>query len=120
MAEINAAIDENLLDYFVLKSHQTFDEQFGFIPSVFCGQIKRKSAEKIFVKMFEESFSDFIEVCTKQTFDIQFCLNRTPYQLQHFALEILHNQHLFDALINNAKYDETETSSDTQPKILIE
>ncbi|XP_055301212.1 putative helicase mov-10-B.1 [Sitodiplosis mosellana] len=117
MAEINGAIDENLLDCFVLEPHKKSD---FFTVERYSGQIKRKSAEKIFVQMSEESFSKFNSICMEQSFDIRFCLNRTPYQLQHFALDILNEQRLFTALINNPKYDETGNSSKTPPEILID
>lgn len=69
MAEINAAIDENILDCFVLESHKTVDGPF--ISSVFYGQIKRKTTEKIFVKMSDESFAEFQKICMEQSFDIR-------------------------------------------------
>lgn len=119
MAEISAAIDESLLDLFVLKPHKQtdFDDE---LRSSYSGQIKRKSTDKIFVEMSDECFSQFGEVAKNYSFDIKFCLNRIPYQLQHLALDYLNDQHLFGALINNPKYDETGNTCNEQHEILIE
>lgn len=53
-----------------------------------------------------------IHVCLKnviawhedQLYDIVFQRNRTPFLLQHKALEYVHSHQLFDVLINNPKY----------------
>lgn len=119
MAEISAAIDESLLDLFVLKPHKQTDFDDELYRS-YEGQIKRKSADKIFVEMSDECFSQFGDVAKNHSFDIKFCLNRLPYQLQHLALDYLNDQHLFDVLINNPKYDETGQSRNEQNEISIE
>lgn len=119
MTEISAAIDENLLDMFVLEPHKQTDFD-GELCARYEGRIKRKSADKIFVEMSDECFSQFGDVAKKYSFDIKFCLNRLPYQLQHLALDYLNDQHLFDVLINNPKYDETGNSSNEQHEISIE
>lgn len=38
-------------------------------------------------------------------FNIIFCINRTNYQLQHFALNWMNDHNLFDILIKNPQYE---------------
>lgn len=114
MLEICAAMDENLLDMFRLKSHNRKNGVF------FDGQIKRKTADKIFVEISEENFSQFKLIHAQQSFDIEFYLNRTPYQLQHFSLDVLYDQQLYEVLINNLKYNAIEDYHGTKHEILTE
>lgn len=96
MAEISAAIDENLLDQFVLTTHENIQ---------FEGRKKSSNLEKIFVEINENCFEKFLKVSVEKSFDIHFVLNRTPFQLQHLALDFIEDHGLFDILINNIKYD---------------
>lgn len=40
----------------------------------------------------------------KAKYNIEFFINRLPFQLQHEALKWVTNHNLFDVLINNAEY----------------
>lgn len=65
----------------------------------------------IFVKFGDdedlEDFDDIKERYGNKWFDIFFHINRTPFQLQHYALECMANDKLFDTLINNPIFDNT-------------
>lgn len=108
MGEISAAIDESLLDQFILKTNKTNDNRaigFGSDPRYFEGKIHGKNLERIFIKIPSESF---LSVYQTESFDLRFILNRVPFQMQHFALDILRDQHLFDLLIDNPAYDDVD------------
>lgn len=110
MAEIGAAIDESLLDQFTLKVHQSshFETAGGILSGTFEGKIQGKNAEKIFIEIFNEKLKT---ICADETFDIRFYLNRVPFQLQHFALDFLREQSLFNVLIDNPAYDDVSCLS---------
>ncbi|XP_031638459.1 putative helicase mov-10-B.1 [Contarinia nasturtii] len=108
MAEISAAIDENMLDQFYLTLHEKTKSPVEIAPRCYEGHIKSNNKEKIFIEINETFIEEFKSLFTKNSFDIHFVLNRTPFQLQHLALDILHDHSLFEVLINNAKYDSDE------------
>lgn len=95
------------MDHFtltVVKSAKDFDTQ-GDVRIM--GQIKNCNKEYIFAKFTGESLNFMANFYYKSKFDIVFHVNRTPFQLQHTALERMQKLKLFDCLINNASYNQT-------------
>lgn len=101
MAEISAAIEENLLDALRLKP--VTDDDY-WLENYF-GAIKGKDEEKIYIELYEQSFLSFHKVFKNQPFDIFFRFNRLSFRMQHYALDFLRNHNLFNLLINNPAFD---------------
>lgn len=111
MAEISAAIEENLLDALRLKP-VTEDE--AWLENFF-GSIKGKDDEKIFIELYEQSYLSFKRIYKNQPFDIFFRFNRLSFRMQHYALDFIRDHRLFTRLINNPafdKYGQTERPSE--------
>ncbi|XP_031638515.1 putative helicase mov-10-B.1 [Contarinia nasturtii] len=104
MAEISAAIEENLLDALRLKPVTT-DE--SWLENYF-GSIKGKDEEKIYIEMYEQSYAAFKKVYKNQPFDIFFRFNRLSYRMQHYALDLMRDHRLFNQLIDNPAYDDVK------------
>lgn len=109
MAEISAAIEENLLDTLRLKPCTT-DE--SWLENYF-GSIKGKDEEKIYVELYEQSYLPFKRVYKNQPFDIFFRFNRLSFRMQHYALDLMRDRRLFNHLIDNPAYDEIERAEST-------
>lgn len=116
MAEISAAIEENLLDALRLKpvtSDETWLENFF-------GSIKGKDDEKIFIELYEQSFLPFKKIYKNQPFDIFFRFNRLSFRMQHYALEFIREHRLFTHLINNPAFDvDGKTECSSEPGIVL-
>lgn len=95
------AIDENIIERFVLMPICNKLPKNTEIK----GQILRISDKKVYIEIFKESNKHVRRSWQSESYDIFFKLNRTPYQLQHFALEFVKNEQLFTRLINNSFYD---------------
>lgn len=102
MAEISAAIEENLLDALRLKP---VTEDDTWLENFF-GSIKAKDDEKIYIELYEQSYLTFKKVYKNQPFDIFFRFNRLSFRMQHYALDYMHNHRLFTHLIDNPAYDQ--------------
>lgn len=102
LSELSTAIEENLIERFVLTPKYTSVKIKGEI----LGQVLQVREQKIYIEIFIESFKKAQSLLfdKSQYYDICFKLNRVPYQLQHFALEFIENQDLFSRLINNTYY----------------
>lgn len=92
LEKINDAIDENLLDRFVLKELECQ------CPHKIGGQIKGNNKEYIFLEIDEK---DIKHVKIGPKYEIDFLLNRVPYQVQHMALDYVKKHKLVERLINN-------------------
>ncbi|XP_031638656.1 putative helicase mov-10-B.1 isoform X2 [Contarinia nasturtii] len=102
-SELSNAIEENLIERFILTPKYTDLKLKGEI----WGQVLRVKEQKIYIEIFRESINKVHQLgFNKGTYyDIFFKLNRVPYQLQHFALEFIESQELFTRLINNSYYN---------------
>lgn len=98
--ELAAAIEENVLDFFVLKPKSNKNSHAKHIY----GQVYRVREKKIFIEIFQQSIKTFRKEYKNELYDICFILNRMPYQLQHYALDFVEKEQLFTKLINNSYY----------------
>lgn len=98
MEKINDAINESMLDHFTLRNMR--NTQFRS-PSI-SGRVNGNSNDFIFIEIFEESLK-LVE--TDDEYEIEFHVNRLPFQVQHLALYYVENHKLVDKLINNSRYD---------------
>lgn len=98
--ELAAAIEENVLDFFVLKpkSNKNVEAKHIF------GQCYRVREKKIYIEIFQQSIKMIRKAHKNELYDISFVLNRMPFQLQHYALDFVENEQLFNKLINNSYY----------------
>lgn len=101
MAEISAAIEENLLDAIKLKPVTDND---SWLENFF-GSIKGKDEERIYIELYEQSYVSFKKIYKNQPFDIFFRFNRLSFRMQHYALDCMRSHRLFNHLINNPAYD---------------
>lgn len=104
VAEMSEAIDEGLLEHFVLKPVGKM------VRSNIGGYVNRINDDNIFVEIFEESFEYMRRKCSRESYDISFCVNRQPFQLQHNALKWMLEHNLFNCLIDSPKYDDDANS----------
>lgn len=100
MLELAAAIEENVLDFFVLKPKSSINVQAKYIY----GQVQRVRDKKIYLEIFQQSIKQVRNANKNEVYDICFILNRLPYQLQHYALDFIEKEELFTKLINNSYY----------------
>lgn len=101
--KIKSGVEESLIDHFTMQSSH------GYHPVVVAsGQVKGSDKAFIYIEIIEEDF-DFVHTnCDKQYFDIEFHINRGPYQIQHRALEYVEKHNVHTMLINNPKYYQSE------------
>lgn len=76
------------------------------VNNVISGEIQKCESDFIIVKI-SVGFEDllFLNTNKEQFFDINFCINRTVFQLQHNALRWLKEHKLYSILINNPRYE---------------
>lgn len=98
--ELAAAIEENVLDFFILKPKSNKSAQAKHIY----GQVYRVREKKIYIEIFQQSIKQLRKAYKNEFYDICFILNRMPYQLQHYALNFVEKEDLFTKLINNSYY----------------
>lgn len=72
---------------------------------IFAGTIFKIDYRFIYIKI-DECFDDFRYFYADHTFDINFHVNRLPYQLQLNALKWIKEHKLFEILINNPLFNE--------------
>lgn len=96
MEKIDDAINENLLDQFILKENERSR------PPLIQGQIKGNNKEFIFLEINE---NDVPHINTTAMYAIEFQLNRLPFQVQHLALNYVAEHDLFKNFINNPILD---------------
>lgn len=101
MAEISAAIEENLLDALRLKP-VTNDE--NWLENYF-GSIKGKDEDRTYIELYEQSYQSFKKIYKNQPFDMFFRFNRLSFRMQHFALDCMRSHNLFNRLIDNPDFD---------------
>ncbi|KAG4069886.1 hypothetical protein HA402_009593 [Bradysia odoriphaga] len=89
--KLTAAIDDNQLSRFTLKSRKTH------VPLQ--GRITRRAANKIFVRIFTPQ-----DWRRGVKYDIHFEVNQINYEIQHSALDFIEMHRLFPILINNPLY----------------
>lgn len=106
MEKINDAIDDNLLDRFVLKEMEC---QW---PHSIQGQIKDHNQEYIFLKI-EEKYIKHVKIGVR--YEIEFELNRLPFQVQHLALTYVTKHKLVEKLFNNPSLELNVTDSKKCP-----
>lgn len=102
MKKINDAIDDKLLDRFVLK------EMECRWPQSIHGQIKGNNQEYIFLEIEK---TDIKHVKINCKYEIDFQLNRLPFQVQHMALTFVTKHRLVEKLFNNPLLDINVTDS---------
>lgn len=109
MQDLVYAIDENVVDYFILVP------KYFPMPKVkkknyIRGQVRRfkENDEKIVIEILE-NFNFVFKWYFNDFYDIFFEVNRITFQLQHCALSFLRSEHLFDILIENELYYQTPT-----------
>lgn len=98
-SKLNDAIGENMLDHFTLRPTNS-DKDISI-----SGQIRGCNREYIFVKFLNDNFTYISKNCHRELYDIVFHVNRTPFQLQHNALEWFKKHNLYDRLVNNLVYN---------------
>lgn len=98
--ELAAAIEENVLDFFILKPKSNRSEQAKHVH----GQVQRVRDKKIYIEIFPHSVKYVSKAYKDELYDICFILNRMPYQMQHYALNFIEKEDLFTKLINNSYY----------------
>lgn len=107
------AIQESILDHFTLKSVRNSQISIS-------GRIKGMNREYIFVEIGSDEGLNGCQSLLKRYgdkwYDISFHINRTPFQLQHYALKCM-NDDLFDALINNPNFDNAIVNNDCNSSI---
>lgn len=108
MDKINDAIDDNLLDRFVLK------EMECRWPHTIQGQIKGNNQEFIFLEIEDK---DIKHVKIGVRYEIEFQLNRLPFQVQHLALSYVQKHRLVKNLFNNSLLDLNVAVCDKNPDI---
>lgn len=106
MKKINDAFDDNLLDRFVLK-----EMECPWSHSI-QGEIKGNNVEYIFLKI---EGKDVKHVKIEVRYEIEFILNRLPFQVQHSALSYVTKHRLVEKLINNPLLDVSFTDSNYNP-----
>lgn len=99
--ELAAAIEENVLDFFVLKPKSNKNAEAKHIY----GQVYRVREKKIYIEIFQQSIKQIRKANKNEVYDICFILNRMPYQLQHYALNFIEKEDLFTKMINNSYYN---------------
>lgn len=107
LIELAGAIDENEVDFFVLKpkfKRLSHDKEIW-------GQVLRVREKKVYIEIFQQSIKLVRKSWMNEYYDISFKLNRVPYQLQHFALDFMKKEQLFSRLMNNCAYN----SNNIQP-----
>ena len=75
------------------------------------GQVLRVKDKKIYIEIFPESFNQVRNSHKSQLYDINFTVNRVPFQLQHLALEFIKTDKLFPKLIKNKEYLKTDNAT---------
>lgn len=94
------AIASYHLKEILLKPIESYSE------TVIHGEIRSCDKDCLYIHIFEEGFDVLRDMLNdEQMFEINFCINRTPYRLQQLALEIVESRGLFDVLINIPHYE---------------
>lgn len=100
VAKIKSGVEESMIDHFILQT------SMGSQPKITAaGQVKRCDKDFIYVEINEEDFDLLRNYCKTKYFDIAFNINRVGYQIQHRALDYLHEHNLHPILIDNPEYD---------------
>lgn len=115
LAALFEAVDESVVDCFTLKLSNP-----PYLPISFGGHVKTGNKDFIFVEIMENIFhddfkprrGDFFLPSPKRHYDIFFHINRTPLQLQHFALRWIGEHKLFNVFVNSPMYDADGGNSD--------
>lgn len=113
MQDLFDAIDENVVDYFELvpKYFPKLKKkkiQNRRVKDPIRGQVRRLKGndDKIVIEILEH-FDFVLHNYRNDVYDIIFELNRLTYQLQHYALDFVEKENLFDILIENQLYYQT-------------
>lgn len=108
MTEVEAAIDENFLDWLVLIPENGTSRTKR---TELWGEIDRINNGAIYINIFPKSVKAVQDSYKKVVYTIHFVLNRVPYQLQHLALDFIKEHNLFGQLINNPRYFNAEKNT---------
>lgn len=100
MGKIVDGLNENMLDHFTL----TNPKWRGSID----GRIKYNSEKELIIVEISEESVEYVE--TTIGYNIEFHVNRLPFQVQHRALDFVKNHNLVEILINNPEYDQSPKS----------
>lgn len=90
-------VQESMLDCFTLKPVKLSHISIS-------GHVKHCTKDYIFIAILSTQHLELLKN-EQQTYDIIFHVNRQTYQLQHYALECLVKNKLFDSFLKNPKYD---------------
>lgn len=100
--------------------NQSIIKGFTLKPSkngktIISGKIKSCNKVWIFLEIDKKDISYLRNNCD-QKYDIRFEINRTAFQMQHNALKLIKEHNLFPILINNPKYNSSNSTvlSETQ------
>lgn len=99
MKEILSAYKRNTLDRFILKKMLSFRAQEGIQ-----GRITGTDPKEYFIN-FELIEEEEKKLDFEAKYEIDFILNRLPYQVQHNALHYVQTHNLFENFINNRLLD---------------
>lgn len=105
-SELAGAVEEGLIDRFILKpKNPRINRNKRKKEKMITGQILRLSGKEVIIEIFQKTFHVVLKSHRHESYDIFFTMNRLPYQLQHNALDFIKNENLFTRLINNSYYD---------------
>lgn len=105
MAKIYDAIEESILDRFIITSKR---------GTAIRGHTKYVRDGKIFVEIDDDGIEDAIHVSNLKyvQFDIEFEINPLPVIMQLRALQFMEDDDLFSQIINNLEYDKALSHDD--------
>lgn len=117
VSKIAVAVQESLVDSFVLKPIFALGEQCSHLRSrrnmkniLIYGRMKAVNRDFIFLEINDRDYAQFLrEICRNHSFDIYFQLNLMTFQLQHNALDWMVRHRLFDRLVDNPNYNDVGT-----------
>lgn len=115
MHDIDSAISDKILDCFTLTPTQ-FESDTEII-----GRIKKADKDWIYLCISDEYSLNYVKAyCKEVVFDITFHINRTPFQIQHLALQYMQEHNLFPILINNPSFVNKPSNLNTRALVAAE
>lgn len=107
MEKIVNAFNKNTLKRFILK------KMFSRCAESIEGQITGIDEHFIDIEIYE---IDQTNLNLRAKYEIDFILNRLPYQVQHFALDCVQTHNLFRNFINNPLLDNRHILNESEGK----
>lgn len=99
-------VQESMLDCFTLKPVSSPQLSIN-------GQVKYCTKDYVFIEIADRVHLDLLNN-QREKYDIIFRVNRQTYQLQHYALECLVRNKLFDSFLKHPEYDCILASNDNE------